>query len=145
MTFVNPTDAELRELLESAHRIAVVGLSDKIERPSFGVAAYLKANGFEVVPVNPTIESAVGEPAVDDLSEVAQPIDIVDVFRRAEHCAEIARSAVQAGARAIWLQEGIVNEEAMAIAREGGLLAVTGQLHPSRTPATRGDVPRLAC
>ena len=112
----------MTELLRSARTIAVVGLSPRPDRASNQVAAYLARNGYEVVGVNPTATGPVdGIPMVAELSALAEPPDIVDVFRRSEHTPEVAEAAVAAGAGAVWLQLGIRNPEAGRIAAEGGL------------------------
>ena len=118
------SDDDLREIIEHAHRIAVVGLSSNPARPSNGVALCLKANGFDIVPVNPNEIAVLGADAVADLGRIDGPVDVVNVFRRPEYCADIARAAVEIGAGVLWLQQGIRNDEAMAIAEAGGLKAV---------------------
>ena len=118
------SDDDLREIIEHSHRIAVVGLSSNPARPSNGVALFLKANGFDIVPVNPNESAVLGADAVADLGLIDGPVDVVNVFRRPEYCADIARAAVEIGAGALWLQQGIRNDEAMAIAEAGGLKAV---------------------
>jgi uncharacterized protein len=123
---VLPSDAELASILGSARTIAVVGLSSKPSRPSHEVAAYLQGKGYRIVPVNPNETEVLGERAFASLLDVDVPVDAVDVFRRAEHTPEIARQAVQVGAKVLWLQEGIVNDEAYRIAIEGGLEVVMG-------------------
>ena len=117
-------DDDLREIIKQSHRIAVVGLSSNPLRPSNGVALFLKANGFDIVPVNPNETVVNGADAVADLGQIDGHVDIVNVFRRPEHCVDIARAAVEIGASALWLQQGIRNDEAMAIAEAGGLKAV---------------------
>ena len=117
-------DDDLREIIQQSHRIAVVGLSSNPLRPSNGVALFLKANGFDIVPVNPNETVVHGADAVADLAQIDGHVDIVNVFRRPEHCVDIARAAVEIGASALWLQQGIRNDEAMAIAEAGGLKAV---------------------
>ena len=117
-------DDDLREIIEQSHRIAVVGLSSNPLRPSNGVALFLKANGFDIVPVNPNETVVHGADAVADLAQIDGHVDIVNVFRRPEHCVDIARAAVEIGASALWLQQGIRNDEAMAIAEAAGLKAV---------------------
>ncbi|HEX6131319.1 MAG TPA: CoA-binding protein [Actinomycetota bacterium] len=124
----NPEDRELRALLGDARTIAVVGLSSKPDRPSYDIAAYLQAHGYRIVPVNPKETEVLGERAYASLLDVPPdtPIDVVDVFRRAEETPEIARQAVAIGAKVLWLQEGIVNEEAYRIASEAGLDVIMG-------------------
>ena len=117
-------DDDLREIIQQSHRIAVVGLSSNPLRPSNGVALFLKANGFDIVPVNPNETVVNGADAVADLGQIDGHVDIVNVFRRPEHCVDIARAAVEIGASALWLQQGVRNDEAMAIAEAGGLKAV---------------------
>ncbi|MBI4259964.1 MAG: CoA-binding protein [Actinobacteria bacterium] len=121
-----PHDRELRALLGDARTIAVVGLSSKPWRESNSVARYLQARGYRIVPVNPKETEVLGERAYPSLLDVPDPVDVVDVFRRAEHAPEVARQAVRIGARALWLQLGIVSEEARRIAEEGGLEVVMG-------------------
>jgi predicted CoA-binding protein len=125
---VAPEDRELRTLLGEAHTIAVVGLSSKPDRPSLSVAAYLQERGYRIVPVNPRETEVLGEPAYPSLRELPEsiPIDVVDVFRRAEDTPDIARDAVAIGAKVLWLQDGIVNEEAYRIASEAGLEVIMG-------------------
>jgi predicted CoA-binding protein len=119
-------DAGIADLLRSSRRIAVVGASSNPARPSFGVFRTLLAAGYECVPVNPNEAAVLGVPAVASLAEAAAGgrIDIVDVFRRAELTEEIARDAVAVGARALWLQLGVVNLESARIAAAGGLAVV---------------------
>jgi uncharacterized protein len=115
------TDDELRALIEKVHTIAVVGLSPKPHRDSFRVAKYMQDRGFRIIPVNPNAREVLGEKAYTRLTEIPEPIDLVDVFRRPDVVDEVAREAVEIGARAIWLQMGIINEDAARIAGEGGL------------------------
>jgi len=114
----------MQDLLRDCHVIAVVGLSPKADRPSFRVARYLQQAGFDIVPVNPGQSEILGRPCYPDLRSIPGPVDLVDVFRRAEETPPIARDAVAIGARGLWLQQGIVSEEAERIAREGGLAVV---------------------
>ena len=112
------------ELLGRARRIAVVGASANPVRPSHGVMRYLLKAGYDVVPVNPNCDEVLGRqayPTLEAATEASGPFDLVDVFRRPEHTPEVARSAVATGAGALWLQLGVVNWEAAAIAYEGGL------------------------
>jgi hypothetical protein len=119
-------DAGILDLLRSARRIAVVGASSNPARPSFGVFRTMLAAGYDCIPVNPNETEVLGVPAVATLSEAAWggPIDIVDVFRRAELTEEIARDAVAVGAGALWLQLDVVNWESARIAAAGGLAVV---------------------
>ncbi|HEV8089658.1 MAG TPA: CoA-binding protein [Actinomycetota bacterium] len=121
-------DRELRALLGDVHTIAVVGLSSRPGRPSFEVARYLQRHGYRIVPVNPNETEVLGEPAYASLRDLPAdlPVDVVDVFRRAEHTPEVARDAVAIGAKVLWLQEDIVSEEAAAIATDGGLDVIMG-------------------
>jgi len=121
---MNPSDAELERLLRAAGTIAVVGASSKSDRPSYGVFARLKRAGYRVIPVNPFETEVHGERAYPSLAEVPEPIDIVDVFRRAEETPPIADAAVRARAKVLWLQLGIENDDAAARARAGGLVVV---------------------
>jgi predicted CoA-binding protein len=125
---VVPEDRELRALLGQAHTIAVVGLSSKPNRPSLSVAGYLQEHGYRIVPVNPRETEVLGEPAYPTLRNIPSDIqvDVVDVFRRAEETPEVARDAVAIGAKVLWLQADIVNEEAYRIASEAGLDVIMG-------------------
>ena len=119
----NPAGREgevVRRLL-AAKRVAVVGLSDDPTRPSHGVASYLVSVGKEVIPVNPNYTAVMGIKCYPSLEAVPGPIDVVDVFRRPEHCADVVRSAVAVGAKGVWLQSGIVSPDAERIAREAGI------------------------
>jgi predicted CoA-binding protein len=121
-------ERELRSLLGEADVIAVVGISSKPWRPSHDVASYLQAHGYRIVPINPNQAEVLGEHAYPSLLDVPRElrVDVVDVFRRAEHTPAVARDAVAIGARALWLQEGIVSDEAARIAADGGLEVVMG-------------------
>jgi predicted CoA-binding protein len=117
----------IRDLLASTRRIAIVGASPRPDRPSYGVMQALLRAGYDVVPVNPQAEEIDGVPCyptVEAAVAATGPVDIVDVFRRAEACVEPAREAVAAGARCLWLQLGIANAEAGRIAHEAGLAVV---------------------
>jgi predicted CoA-binding protein len=109
------------EILDSARTIAVVGLSSKRFRPSYGVAEYMKRCGYRIIPVNPHETSVLGERAYPDLDSVPEPVDIVDIFRRPEHVPEIVEAAIRKGAKAIWMQEGVVHEAAARRAQSAGL------------------------
>jgi predicted CoA-binding protein len=111
----------IERLVREARSIAVVGLSADPHRPSHGVARGLRASGLKILPVNPALESWEGIPAYASLADLPEPPDIVDVFRRSEFAADVAEQAVAAGAGALWLQIGVISEEAARIAAEGGL------------------------
>jgi len=119
-----PVSDEITELLKHAKTIAVVGLSDSPLRPSYGVSAYMQHHGYRIIPVNPAIKGALGEKAVASLSEIEEKIDIVDVFRRPEGVPEIVDEAIKLGVPAIWMQEGVVHEDAAAKARKAGIFVV---------------------
>ena len=119
-------DEDIRELLTNARNIAVVGLSDRPDRPSYGVAAMLQWHGYRILPVNPQItgERVHSEFVWRDLSQLGVPIDIVDIFRRPMAAGEAVDEAIAVGAKAVWLQLGIVNDEAAARAEAAGLKVV---------------------
>lgn len=125
---VSARKQELRSLLGEVHVVAGVGISSKPSRPSYGVAKYLQDHGYRIVPVNPNETEVLGERAYASLLDIPEDIrvDVVDVFRRSEHTPDVARQAVDIGARVLWLQEGIVNDEAARIAAEGGLDVIMG-------------------
>ena len=114
----------LAEILRSGQTIAVVGLSGKRYRPSFGVAEYMKNSGFRIIPVNPFEREVLGEKSYPALDKIPEHVDIVDIFRRSEFVPEIVDAAIRIGARAIWMQEGVIHEEAAAKARAAGLAVV---------------------
>lgn len=113
--------ASIAEILKAARTIAVVGLSSKPWRPSYGVAEYMKRAGYRIIPVNPNEQEVLGEKSYLSLEAVPEPVDIVNVFRRSEFVPEIAEAAVRIGARALWLQEGVRHDEAAERARRAGL------------------------
>ena len=112
--------AAVRRML-AAKRIAVVGLSDDPSRPSHDVARYLQSVGKEIIPVNPNHAKVMGLKCYASLGAVPGPVDVVDVFRRPEFCAEVVREAIAAGAKGVWLQTGIVSDEAERLAAEAGI------------------------
>lgn len=122
----HPGDEGLRRILGQNKTVAVVGLSNKPDRPAHGVASYLKEQGYRIIPVHPREEQVLGEKAYPSLQEVPEPIDVVDVFVRADNTPPVAKDAVDVGAKVLWLQEDIVNDEARRIAEEGGLEVVMG-------------------
>ncbi len=123
-----PDDESLRSILDDAKTIAVVGLSSKEHRDSHGVARYLQRAGYRIVPVNPKESEVLGERAYATLADIPSEVevDVVDVFRRAEETTPIARAAVERGAKVLWLQDGIVNDESRTIAEGAGLTVVMG-------------------
>ena len=131
-------DAEIKALLESARTIAMVGASDRPDRPSYGVMKRLQDHGYRVIPVNPQItgEHVHGEFVFRELAQLGDPIDIVDIFRRPQAAGEAVDEAIAIGAKAVWLQLGVINEEAAARAEAAGLKVVM-----DRCPAI--DIPRL--
>ncbi len=132
------SDAEIKELLEGARTIAMVGASDRPDRPSYGVMAMLQRHGYRVIPVNPQItgEHVHGEFVFRDLHQLGDPIDIVDIFRRPQAAGDAVDEAIAVGAKAVWMQLGVVNHEAAARAGAAGLKVVM-----DRCPAI--DIPRL--
>jgi predicted CoA-binding protein len=114
----------ISEILHSCRTIAVVGLSSKRFRPSFGVAEYLKRSGYRIIPVNPHETEVLGERCYPDLESIPEPVDLVDIFRRSEHVPEIVEAAIRKGAKAVWMQEGVVHERAARRAEDAGLAVV---------------------
>ena len=114
----------ISEILHSARTIAVVGLSNKRFRPSYGVSEYLKRVGYRIIPVNPLEAEVLGEKSYPDLDSVPMPVDVVDIFRRSEFVPEIVEAAIRNGAKAIWMQEGVIHEQAARRAEAAGLTVV---------------------
>ena len=131
-------DEDIRQLLEETRTIAMVGASDRPDRPSYGVMAYLQSRGYRVIPVNPQItgEHIHGEFVFRDLAQIGEPIDMVDIFRRPMAAGEAVDEAIAAGAKSVWLQIGVINHEAAARAEAAGLKVVM-----DRCPAI--EIPRL--
>jgi len=115
------TIAQLRRILEENHTIAIVGLSADWFRPSYFVAKYMQEHGFKIIPVNPKYTEILGEKCYPDLKSIPEKVDMVDVFRKSADCPPIATEAVAIGAKVLWLQLGVENDEAKAIAETGGL------------------------
>ena len=115
-----------RDVLTTSKTIAVVGLSNKPDRPSHEIASYLKEHGYRIIPVNPTIREALGEKAYANLKEIPGPVDVVQIFRRPEEVPAIVDDAIAIGATVVWMQPGAENEEAAAHAEAAGLKAVVG-------------------
>lgn len=131
-------DADIKALLENVRTIALVGASDRPDRPSYGVMAFLQRHGYRVIPVNPQItgEHVHGEYVFRELSQIGEPIDLVDIFRRSQAAGEAVDEAIAAGAKAVWMQLGVINEDAAARAEAAGLQVVM-----DRCPAI--EIPRL--
>lgn len=131
-------DEDIKALLEGVRTIALVGASDRPDRPSYGVMAFLQRHGYRVIPVNPQItgEHIHGEFVFRELSQIGEPIDLVDIFRRPMAAGEAVDEAIAAGAKAVWMQLGVINEEAAARAEAAGLKVVM-----DRCPAI--EIPRL--
>ncbi len=118
------TIAQLRRILKENHTIAVVGLSADWFRPSYFAAKYMQEHGFRIIPVNPKYDEILGEKCYPDLKSIPEQVDIVDVFRKPQDCVPIARDAVEIGAKVLWMQIGVINDEAARIAEEAGLEVV---------------------
>jgi predicted CoA-binding protein len=131
-------DADIKALLEEVRTIALVGASDRPDRPSYGVMATLQSHGYRVIPVNPQItgEHVHGEFVFRDLSQLGDPIDMVDIFRRSSAVGEVVDGAIAIGAKAVWMQLGVIDQAAAARAEAAGLKVVM-----DRCPAI--DLPRL--
>ena len=131
-------DADIKALLEETRTIALVGASDRPGRPSYNVMRTLQAHGYRVIPVNPQItgEHVHGEYVFRDLSQIGEPIDMVDIFRRSEAAGEAVDEAIAAGAKSVWMQQGVIDQQAAARAEAAGLKVVM-----DRCPAV--DIPRL--
>ena len=116
--------SEMETILTGCHTVAVVGLSSRDWHPSYRVAEYLKGAGYRIIPVNPNETQVLGEKAYARLEDVPEKVDLVDIFRRSELVAPVVDSAIRVGAKAVWMQEGVVDEESARRAREAGLRVV---------------------
>jgi predicted CoA-binding protein len=136
-------DEAIAELLANARTIAMVGASDRPDRPSYGVMKFLQGHGYRVLPVNPQItgEHLHGEFVWRELAQIGEPIDIVDIFRRPEAAGEAVDQAIFAGAKAVWMQLGVVNEEAARRAEEAGLQVVMDRC--IKIEVMRHRIPRI--
>lgn len=115
---------DVEKIIRESRNIAVVGISNKLGRPSLTVANYLKGQGYRIIPVNPTIQDVNGEKCYPDLTSIPEKVDVVDIFRKPADVLPVVEEAVRIGAKAVWMQEGIVNEEAAKKAEEAGLQVV---------------------
>jgi signal transduction histidine kinase/predicted CoA-binding protein len=117
-------DEMLRKILEENHTIAVVGISSRPDRPGYTVPAYLKSQGYRIIPVNPKLEQVLDEKAFPDLLSIHEPVDVVQIFRQSQEVMPVVEQAIQIGAKVIWMQEGIINEPAAELGRRAGLIVV---------------------
>ena len=124
MSHPNPGPDEIRQMLRSIHSIAVIGLSPKPARPSFQVAQAMQSHGYQIVPVRPLVKEVLGETAYPDLESLPFAVDLVDVFRAPQHVPAIVDSCIKLGLPRLWLQDGVVHEEAAQRAREAGITVV---------------------
>ena len=124
MSFSNPEQNEICSMLRNIHNIAVVGLSSNTDRPSFRVAQAMQALGYRIIPVRPKVSSVLGEPAFPDLASVPHKIDLVDVFRASEHVPAIVEECIAQGIKYLWLQDGVIHEEAAQRAQAAGITVV---------------------
>lgn len=139
----------IAEILKSSKTVAIVGLSNRKFRPSYGVAEYLKTVGYRIIPVNPQETEVLGKKCYPQLEDIPEKVDLVDIFRRSEFVPEIVDSAIRIGARAVWMQEGVINPEAAEKARQAGLFVVMDlcilKEHANRfrhAPPPRSKIPR---
>jgi predicted CoA-binding protein len=120
----NPPDDEIKAILENSKAIAVVGLSDKPERPSYQIAKYLKEHGYAIIPVNPARSEILGEQSYPDLSSIPSPVDIVDIFRNIEAVPGIVEEAIKIKTKVVWMQLGLAHKKSAQKAKDAGLIAV---------------------
>ena len=137
-----PSMQEMSKILKTSHTIAVVGLSSKPNRPGYTIPAYLQEQGYRIIPVNPALTEVLGEKAYASLQDIPESVDIVQVFRRSEDVPPVVEEAIAIDAKVVWMQAGIVNEQAAARAREAGLRVVMdtcmGATH--RALRARGEI-----
>ena len=119
--------SDIDKVLETCKTVAVVGLSPRPERDSNGVAAYIQEHGYRIIPVNPTAQEILGEKCYPNLASIPEPVDVVDIFRRSEEAPTIVADAIKIGARAVWMQKGVVSEEGASAARKAGLTVVMNE------------------
>lgn len=122
--FIHDQKQDIRQILQTTQTIAVVGFSSRQNRAGYYVPAYLQNQGYRIIPVNPAIEAALGEQAFPDLQSIPDPVDLVLIFRRSEAVPPVIEAAIKIGAKAVWMQAGIINENAAQNARQAGLKVV---------------------
>jgi uncharacterized protein len=137
-----PSIEEMSQILKASHTVAVVGLSSKPNRPGYTIPAYLQEQGYRIIPVNPALTEVLGEKAYASLQDIPESVEIVQVFRRSEDLPPVVEEAIAIGAKVVWMQLGIVNDQAAARAREAGLQVVMdtcmGATH--RALRARGEI-----
>ena len=129
---------DIDKVLETCKTVAVVGLSPRPERDSNGVAAYIQEHGYRIIPVNPAAEEILGEKCYADLASIPEPVDVVDIFRRSEEVPAIVADAIKIGARAVWMQKGVVSEEGADLAHTAGLTVVMDECMECEVRARTG-------
>ena len=130
--------SDIDEILETCKTVAVVGLSPRPERDSNGVAAYLQEMGYRIIPVNPSASEILAEKSYPNLPSIPDPVDVVDIFRRSQEVPAIVADAIKIGARAIWMQKGVVSEEGASMARDAGLMVVMDECMECEVGARAG-------
>ncbi len=136
-------DAELRNILKSVRTVACVGVSSNPEKPSYGIFQYLSEAGYHMVPVNPTAPEIMGRPSYPDVRSIPQKVDVVQVFRKPEDVPPVVEQAIQAGAKVVWMQEGIVNDDAAKQAEAAGLKVVMDRCMMKTHQRLLGGLSRL--
>ena len=131
--------SDIDRVLEVCRTVAVVGLSPRPERDSHGVAQYLQEQGLRIIPVNPAASEILGETCYPDLASIPEPVDVVDIFRRSEEVPAIVADAIKIGARAVWMQLGVVSDEGASAARDAGLMVVMDECLECEVRARAGQ------
>ena len=130
--------SDIDKVLESCKTVAILGLSPRPERDSNGVAAYIQEKGYRIIPVNPSASEILGEKCYPDLASIPEPVDVVDIFRRSEEVPAIVADAIKIGARAVWMQKGVVSEDGASAARDAGLMVVMDECIECEVQARAG-------
>ena len=136
-------DAELRNILSSVRTVATVGVSSNPARPSYGIFQYLAEAGYRMIPVNPTIQEVLGRPSYPNLQSIPEKIEVVQVFRKPEDVPSVVEDAIQVGAKVVWMQEGVVNDQAAARAEQAGLKVVMDRCMMKTHQRLLGGLSRL--